>query len=175
MVGHFAKLGAILLAALMAAALLASCGGSGSSSTTVNTSFVGSKGENLLVDYGKEMPEAEREAANEVLEESMKARAAGEWQGWCDTLTTRLIMDSENEAPIIHLERDCAKVRAAESAGVPPSTFANTMTEPIGALRREGSLIRAVYHGAHGKVYVIPMKKEGGEWKVDEYSPLELR
>jgi hypothetical protein len=128
--------------------------------------FVG-KGENgTLAKIGKEADATEREAASEVVEESLEARAEADWKVQCETLAAFLIKQLEKAAVILGASGSCAEALETESAPTPPPVLASTMTEPIAALRVKGTRGFAFYHGAKGKDYVMPMAKEGGEWKV---------
>ncbi len=51
------------------------------------------------------------------------------------------------------------------------ASLENPMVEPLAALRIQGNQAFAFFHGARGQDYVIPMIKEGGEWKVGSLGP----
>lgn len=172
----------------VAVAVLAGCGGGSSSTegsasnsapTTASTTsqsepsgaepsaeFVGKGKNGTLAKVGTEADASEREAASHVLEESLAARASGDWEAQCATLAAFVIKQVEKAAAILGASGGCAAALEAESAPTPPSALASTMSGPLAALRVKGKRGFAFYHGAKGKDYVMPMTKEGAEWKV---------
>lgn len=166
---------------LCAGALLtfASCGGGsgdGSSSTASPSSSTDSdepsaefagKGENgELATAGTESTVEEREAASRVVEASLKARAEGDFEGQCETLGPELVKQLEERGNGI-VKKSCVESLEALANRATPASFKNPMTEPLAAMRVNGNLSFAFFHGAGGKNYVIPMEKEGSEWKVN--------
>lgn len=173
----------------MAVAVLAGCGGGGSSGSSNSTAaakaakppassraaestggepsaeFVGKGPNGKLAKSGEEAEAADREAASRVVEESLEARASRDWASQCSTLVAALIKQIE-ESNSLSAATGCAKALAAVAAPATPSALANTMTGPIDALRVSGTQGFAFWHGTGGKDYVIPLFKEGGEWKV---------
>ena len=67
--------------------------------------------------------------------------------------------------------RSCAKVLAALSRG-PASIRADTLTGGLAVLRVQGTIAFALWHGPGASKYVMPMRNEGGAWKVTEFAPL---
>ncbi len=186
----------VALATAVIAMVVAGCGGSGgdtgsattsSSSETESsessTSSDGSKSEPSaefagegpnaeLVTFGKESDEEEREAASEVIEENLEARAAGDWEAQCLTLAEPIINGIEKASG--GTGAGCAKELEAQASSAPESLLANPMTEPIAALRVGGPRGFALFHGANSKDYVMPLLKEGGEWKVASLTTEEV-
>jgi hypothetical protein len=179
-----------LLAIGMIAGLLSltACGGgSGGTSSGESTlsgatdsaepsaEFVG-KGENgSLAKRGKEASVADREAASEVLEESFEARAAHDWAGQCATLTAKATKLVEGEAAKSAkgkaTKNDCAVNLESIGKVAPASVLENPMTEPVAAMRLSKGQAFAFFHGKGGKDYVMPLEKEGSEWKVNALAP----
>jgi hypothetical protein len=83
----------VLIPVLLLGAGAAGCGGGSSASgdsapsPEASKGFLDSKGKNKIPKFGEEADEEEREAASAVLEESLQAREAGDWQKQCETLT----------------------------------------------------------------------------------------
>jgi hypothetical protein len=188
-------LGVLLIAGALLGALVAGCGSGGSdtssdSSSPASTSesstaddstsssdetgasaeFIkpGGKagGNKEIAEFGQEGDDAEREAASAVLEENLEARASGDWAGQCSSLAAEAIASLAKapeagggpcEKSLETLAQPIAKTKLVR---------ANTMTEPVAALRVEGNRAFALYHGTNGVNYVMPMNKDGGEWKV---------
>jgi hypothetical protein len=129
--------------------------------------FVKKGGKNEIPTFGTEASAAEREAVSEVVEKSLTARAAGDWAGQCATLSSNAIKTIKETVPPREAG-SCAEALKLEAQPVVQtrSIRANTMTEPIAALRVKGNKAYALYHGAKGQNYAMPVEKEGGAWKV---------
>lgn len=170
----------VLLVAIAIAMSFVACGGGSSSDGDEgepSKSFLTKNGKNTIPTFGEEADAEEREAASEVLEENMKARAAGDWAKQCASLTVGAVkkLKGENE------ERGGALgtcVKDLEFQGEPKSASAvvrvNTLTGPIDALRVKGTRGWALYHGTGGSDYAMPMEKVGEEWKVGSLTTTEL-
>lgn len=194
--GGRAKLAIAVAVALMLATALAACGGSSGSSTSGSTEasttkptatsesstpaqaepsrqFIKPGGGNEIPEFGKEADAAEREAVSGIVEENMKARAAGDWAGQCSSLAASVIKAlGKTASPLFGT--GCAKDLEAEAAGAPKYILANNMTGPIAALRVKGKSGYALYHGTKGADYAMPMTNEGGDWKVGALLPIKL-
>lgn len=185
------RIAGMLVASALAAMLLTACGGGGSDSSADSTTnspktkttasqeatpegsqgepsreFVGKGPNGKLATVGKESSPAEREAASRVLEESLKAREEGDWEAQCATLVGPLVQQLEEGSSVLGAGGGCPRALEAQATPVPESARANTMTGPIDAFRVKSNQAFAFYHGTEGKDYVIPMIKEGGEWKL---------
>lgn len=180
----------VLIAAVLMAALAVGCGSSGSDSSESSsagdtTSSGGSSAEfikpgskNVAAKFGTEADDAEREAASQVLEGNLEARAAGNWAAQCSSLSANAQKGLEESPTVAGVGKpvDCAK--SLEAQAQPESATkeirANTMTGPIAVLRVKGNKAFALYHGTQGKNYTIPMTKEDGTWKVDSVLTQEI-
>jgi hypothetical protein len=190
---------AAALAALLAA-VLAACGGGGSEDSTAGStatstqstpapttpegdgsskegsaSFRTPGGDNSIQNFGDEAGPAEVEAATAVLATYMRARASDDWAGQCAHLAKVAIAPLEqlaSNSPRLK-GKGCAAILAALSAGT-RSTRANTMTDGVTSLRVAGDRGFALYHGAKGVNYFVPMVEEGGEWKLGALAPSEF-
>ena len=129
--------------------------------------FATKGGEGKIPNFGEEANAAEREAASTVLEENLMARAAGDWAGQCATLSAAAIKVIKETVPPGEAG-SCAEAIKTEAEPLERTQAlrANTMTEPIAALRVKGSKGYALYHGTKDAAYAMPMEKEGGQWKV---------
>lgn len=167
-----------IVVVLIAAIAMAGCGGSSSDAgeTEASKTFLSAKGKNKIVKFGEEADADEREAASEVLEENLKAREAGKWAKQCASLTVSQQKEAEETVNYFGNNNSCVRSLLGQATPVSASAAkrANTMTGPIDALRVKGDRGYALYHGAKGKDYAIPMKKEDGEWKVDAIVTTEL-
>jgi hypothetical protein len=170
------RIAGLVAAAGLTAALIPGCGGgsspAGDSSATAaeaerSATFLVPGGNNTIPRFGREADAGEREAASTILEESLKAREAGDWAKQCTTLGPHELRTIE-ETSLLADKTDCAG--NLEENGLPIAETeglrADTMTGPIDALRVKGDRGYALYHGAKGKDYAIRMEKVGGRWKV---------
>jgi hypothetical protein len=147
-----------------------------SSSSEPSREFLGSGRNGKLAKIGKESSVAEREAASVALEKNLNARATGDWATQCATLAASAVEQIEKGASVLGAGTSCPKALEAQAAPVPAAARASTMTGPIDAFRiNQGINGFAFYHGTGGKDYVIPMIKQGGEWKVVTLQEEEIR
>lgn len=148
----------------------------GAASAGGSASFATPGGDNSIQQFGEEADDSELEAANDALVEYMEARASDDWKGQCTYLANAAV------ASLVQLAagspqfkgKGCEAILEALLSSAPPSTRANTMTEGMGALRVEGERGFALYHGAKGVNYFVPMVEEDGEWKVGALAPAEF-
>lgn len=167
--------------ALLAAAF-AGCGGDDSTTTGArsgstpadataqgsppNPDFARPGGDESVQRFGTEAPAAERAAASAVLADYLRAAAAERRVAQCRRLSAAALESLEQ------LGGGCASALEAVTPGQASSGAA--MANPVGSLRVEGGRAYALYHGRDGVDYAVPMREEGGEWKVDALAPLEL-
>ncbi len=133
-------------------------------------------GDNSIQNFGGEAETTEVDAASAVLAGYLQARAEGDWAKACTFLAAAAVAPLEKLAsgsPELK-GKGCAAILAALSAGAPASTRANTMTDGIASLRIEGDRGFALYHGAKGIDYFVPMAEDDGEWKVATLAPSEF-
>jgi hypothetical protein len=160
---------------IAAAMLVAGCGGGAVETDREPSSEFHAKGPNApILKAGKEADPEEREAASQVVEESLAARASEDWEGQCGTLAAPLIKGIEEAGKALGA-KGCAKSLEAQAAPTPPAARANTLTGAIDALRGVRGRGFALYHGTGGRDYVMPLVKEAGEWKVASLTEQELR
>lgn len=139
--------------------------------------FLKKGSKNKIATFGEEASAKEREAASSVLEENMQARESGEWAKQCSSLSPGAIEDVKEIASTQGGKGGgCTKELEfrAQPLKLTKGLRANTMTGPIDALRFKGARAYALYHGADGRDYAMPMEKVDGEWKVDDLLTEEL-
>jgi hypothetical protein len=150
--------------------------GSGSSSGEASAAFLRPGGDNSIQNFGEEAGAGDLEAATAALAGFMQARAKSDWAKQCVYLAAAAIAPLEQLASSSSRlkGKGCAEILAALGAGTPASASADTMTDGIASLRVEGDRGFALYHGAKGVDYFVPMVKEEGEWKVGALAPSEF-
>lgn len=119
--------------------------------------------------FGSPAGDAEREAASKVLGENLKARAGARWARQCSTLAATTIKQVEAEARSLGGQaKGCANAvkTMAEPLSGTRASRAYTLMGVIDVLRVKGTAAYALYHGTGQKDYAMPMRKEGGGWKV---------
>ena len=134
--------------------------------------FAGKGKNGELAEAGKESTAAEREAASKVVEESFEAAASGDWEGQCETFSPEVAKSIETRSKLTG-RVSCATSLERLAKETPSGAPENLMTEPLAALRVNGNLAFAFFHGTGGRDFVIPMALEGGEWKLTALVPQE--
>ena len=123
-----------------------------------------------MSDYGSEAPPSERERATAALAAFLRARASGDWATACTYLAaaTRTQLERFLGAAKAKKAGGCARVldelskgSAAARAEAPP------LTAGVTALRIKGTSAFALFHGPKSSKYVMPMRNEGGAWKIE--------
>jgi hypothetical protein len=177
---------------------LSACGGSGSSdSSTASTQppqktkpsqeakatpeakseepsaeFAGKGKNGELATAGTESTVAEREAASKVVEDSFKAAETGDWAGQCATFSPVVAESVEKRSALsgrISCDQSLERLAKETPSGAPE----NLMTEPLAALRVNGSRAFAFFRGVGKRHFVIPLVREGGQWKLAALVPEE--
>lgn len=129
-------------------------------------------GDNSVPDFGQEAHAARRQRAVGSLITFMQARAKGEWSRVCDYLAR------SKRRPLESIARrskgklaGCGTVLAALLTG-PAAAHADTLTNGVAALRIKGKTAFALFYGPNAGRYVMPMRSEGGAWKMTQLDPL---
>lgn len=128
-----------------------------------------------LAAQGKEADSIEREAVSDLIEASQEAREDGGWMAQCFYLDEHATKEVEKTALRLGVAKDCLKILEEQDKRLPAAAHASTLTGPIDVLRVKGDRGYAFYHGTRGKDYVIPLRKEKGEWKLDALWEQEIR
>ncbi len=136
--------------------------------------FRASSGDNSIPNYGSEAPPSERERATAALAGFLRARASGEWPKACTYLAVATRTQLERLLGGAKAKTGgCAQVLAQlskDSAASHAETL--TLAGGVAALRIKGTSAFALFHGPKGSKYVMPMRSEGGAWKMSQLAPL---
>jgi hypothetical protein len=125
-------------------------------------------GDNSIQDFGEESGESELEEAAASLHDFLVARAGGDWAAACSHLsktTERQLEQLASQSSKLS-GAGCAGILAALTPPLPAKVQRESTIVDAGSLRTEGEQAFLIYRGAEGTVYAIPMKPEGGAWKV---------
>ncbi len=118
--------------------------------------------------FGSPAPPEETEAASAVLNESLKAREAGQWQVQCDSLT---VATQEEITELAKAKKSAPCAESLEAIAKPlASTKAireDTLNGQIEGLRVKGKTGYAFWKDAEGNEWAVAMKQEDGQWLVD--------
>jgi hypothetical protein len=124
-------------------------------------------GDNSIQEFGEESSESELQEAAEAVHGFFVARGTGEWEKACSYMSASLREQFEQ----LGENKNCAAFLEGFTTALPASTWREITTIDAGSLRHDGEQAFLIYYGAPGKtVYAMPMKDEGGEWKVGALS-----
>lgn len=187
----------MILTALLPLAVALGCGGgssTGAADVPVEASrpfpwlkgpsreFLVPGGDNVVPTFGREGTPGERAAASALIGAWLRARAARDWKRDCSFF-------SRTYAKFI--TRDAHGASGGEVSSCPGAleffkgevpSFANTLRGPIDSLRvgegqgisgEIGPFAWAQWHGTDGNDWMVPLEREGGEWKLAKSGPLQ--
>jgi len=133
-------------------------------------------GDNSIQEYGEESDESELREAAEVVHGFYVARAEGKWDEACSYLAKSNITQLEQLANQASdsAGADCPTVLKAFTRPLPASVDREITTVDAGSFRSEGDQGFLIYYGAGQVKYAIPLRDEGGTWKVAALSGTTL-
>jgi hypothetical protein len=126
-------------------------------------------GDNSIQEFGEEAAESELQEAAEVVHGFYVKRAEGDWKGACSYLSKAMLEQLEQlAASSTELgDKRCPSFLEAFTSPLSAAQWRQVTTVDAGSLRDEGEQAFLIYYGAPGKtVYAMPLKVEGGEFKV---------
>jgi hypothetical protein len=125
-------------------------------------------GDNSIQDFGEESGGSELEEAAASLHDFLVARAEEDWPTACSHLVeavARQLQQLASQSSKLS-GAGCARILAALTPPLPAKVRKESTIVDAGSLRTEDEKAFLIYRGAEGAVYAIPMKPEGGAWKV---------
>jgi hypothetical protein len=133
-------------------------------------------GDNSIQEYGDESGESELQEAAEAVHGFYVSRAAEEWDRACSYLAKSNIEQLEQLANQSAKSQgaDCATVLKAFTRPLPASVEREITTVDAGSLRHEGEQGFLIYYGPGHVKYAMPLRDEGGTWKVAALSGTTL-
>lgn len=191
------KLG-VGVALVLALALVAGCG-SGDSSTVAETvksrpypwlkgpsrEFLVPGGDNVVQTFGEEATAKERQRAFRVIAAWMKARAVQDWKTDCSYFSHayKHSLVTTDARQVTNGKVTTCPAALAYFGHLASGSYKNNLTGPIDSLRVGESLelvegrhvlgAYAQYHGNDGRDWVIPLEREGDEWKIAKAAPID--
>lgn len=133
-------------------------------------------GDNSIQEFGDESDESELQEAAEVVHGFYVSRVAEEWDKACSYLAKSNIEQLEQLAAQSPQSKgaDCATVLKAFTRPLPAAVQREITTVDAGSLRHEGEQGFLIYYGAGHVKYAMPLRDEGGTWKVAALSGTTL-
>jgi hypothetical protein len=133
-------------------------------------------GDNSIQEFGDESDESELQEAAEVVHGFYVSRAEEKWETACSYLAKSNIEQLEQLANQSAQSKgaDCATVLKAFTRPLPAAVEREITTVDAGSLRREGEQGFLIYYGAGHVKYAMPLREEGGSWKVTALSGTTL-
>ena len=133
-------------------------------------------GDNSIQEFGDESDETELQEAAEAVHGFYVSRAEEEWDKACSYLSKSNIEQLEQLANQSAQSKgaDCVTVLKAFTQPLPASVEREITTVDAGSLRREGEQGFLIYYGAGHVKYAMPLREEGGTWKVTALSGTTL-
>lgn len=124
-------------------------------------------GDNSIQDYGKETTGSEFEEVAAIVHAFLDARAAGNSKESCKYLAGAIVdqlLQLAEQAP--DAPKDCAGILDALTAPLTPEIRRSISTADIASFRAEGDSGFVLYRGVEKQLFVMPMARENGQWKV---------
>lgn len=133
-------------------------------------------GDNSIQEFGAESDESELREAAEVVHGFYVSRAEEKWETACSYLAKSNIEQLEQLANQSSQSKgaDCATVLKAFTRPLPAAVEREITTVDAGSLRHEGEQGFLIYFGAGHVKYAMPLRDEGGTWKVAALSGTTL-
>jgi hypothetical protein len=133
-------------------------------------------GDNSIQEYGEEGGNDEREEVETAVNALFKATSSGNWNEVCGKYLSK---SNQEQLKVLSekVPQAQGKSCAAILGGLNSHATGNEPSEPVGgvgAVRIEGEVAFAIYRGLDGKGYAIPLKQEGGSWKLTALAPTPL-
>lgn len=125
-------------------------------------------GDNSIQNYGEEADESELEEVAEIVHGFYVARVEEEWEKACSYLAKGNVEQLEQ---LVHQSpqfkgKGCRAILESLTPPLSTSTQRETTIVDAGSFRHEGEQGFLIYYGAEGAVYAMPLREEGGTWKV---------
>lgn len=161
----------IIAAAILVAGVLSACGGE----SEQGAAQYEDRTDSPLLKFGEEGPEAELEEAGETVRGFFVDRAGEDYVAACARLAKQILDRLERLADNSTGLKDTSCAAFLDAfLELTPQERADSRTVDAGSLRRKGKQAYLIYAGVEDTVYAMPLKEEGGEWKLTSLSSEEL-
>jgi hypothetical protein len=129
-------------------------------------------GDNSVQEYGDEGDESELQEVAEIVHSFYVARIEEKWDTACSYLAKSNIEQLEQLASQSPEFKDagCGPILKAFTRPLPPAIQREITTVDAGSFRHDEEQGFLIYYGPDRTVYSMPMRNEGGGWKVGALS-----
>jgi hypothetical protein len=130
--------------------------------------FRSNGGDNSVQEFGDEGDESELQEVAEIVHGFYVARTEGKWDTACSYLAKSNIEQLEqlaSQAPE-YRNADCGTALQVFTRTLPAAIEREITTVDAGSFRHDGEQGFLIYYGAGHQTYAMPLKAEGGAWKV---------
>ena len=153
----------ILGGCILAAVIGAGCGGSGSTATTEATTH---GGEERIEQFGREAAGAERAAILGSFHGYLSGLASKNYGAACAALAREVQRSLEGLASPRLRSAGCSAILPRLLAAGAGSIARAQLMGAVRKVRLEGDRAFVVFHAPGAELYMLPMTREGGGWKV---------
>jgi hypothetical protein len=133
--------------------------------------FVAPQADNSVPTFGSEAGASQRDQAEAALKAYLQARAREDWASACRGLAkpTREGYEKLGSSSTKATAPSCAQVLAALSKG---TDLSDPLTGSLLSLRVHGANAFALFYGPGHQQYMVPMNREGVEWRPTQAGPI---
>lgn len=162
---------AILAVAIVAAGSMSACGGG----SEQGAAQYEDRTDSPLLKFGEEGTEAELEEAGEAVRGFFVDRASEDFAATCAPLAKQ-ILDRLKRLAVnsTGLEDTSCEAFLEAFLELTPEERRDSVVVDPGSLRHKGKQGYLIYAGVDDSVYAMPLRQEGGEWKLASLSSKEL-
>lgn len=124
-------------------------------------------GDNSIQEFGEES-ESELQEVAEIVHGFYAARAEERWNAACSSLAKpniEQLIKLVSQSPELK-DAGCSEALKAFTQPLPPALEREVTTVDAGSFRRDGEQGFLIYYGPERTIYSMPMREEGGTWKV---------
>lgn len=151
-------------------------GGNASGSHERSARFKVQGGDNSIQEFGSEGGASQRSKAEVAIEALYDAYRSGNWQLICSKY-----LSSANLEEIKGIAEQSPKLKGSSCAEVLGESLQaggqrtpDTPAGKVASIRIKGEVAFALFRGIDGKGYAIPLRLEGGHWKLTALAPTPL-
>jgi hypothetical protein len=129
-------------------------------------------GDNSIQEYGDEGDESELQEVAEIVHGFYVARAEEQWDTACSYLAKGNVEQLEQlatQSPQFE-GSGCGPILKAFTRPLPAAIQREVTTVDAGSFRHDGDQGFLIYYGADRTAYAMPLRNEGGIWKVTALS-----
>ena len=132
--------------------------------------FENARSAGTVVEFGVEASQEDFEAVAAALHGYLDAKAARDWELSCEYMSKEAVESIAQFAPDPE-SADCPDLLQEFSSGTAPEILRRLAVADVGSVRIQGDQAHALYTGAKGFGFFMPMVFEDGLWKVRALAP----